>query len=231
VRAFALLPGAARGGLGRVRAGELALYMVYPLLVMLIIGGGIGPQPRYSLSCTPFLAVPAAAACLALRGRRARAALACLLVLAPLAGSIRHDVLLGRPDTRHALADTLARLSAGGQRVAVESGLVLASRRLPPGARRFPPGGDYRNWPVDVDARRALLADLPADVLACSFNLRVALSADGGVMESLGWRLHDTLDPGRLGRTFVPNDPARLACDLWLVHRPGPRIEFWERAD
>ncbi|MHC5210828.1 MAG: hypothetical protein ACYTG2_08935 [Planctomycetota bacterium] len=231
VRALALLPGLRRSGLGGVRARELALFLVYPLIVLAVIGGGIGPQPRYSLSCTPFLAVPMAAACLALPGRRARAVLAGLLVLAPLAGSIRHDVLRGRPDTRVALADVLDGLSADGQRVAVESRLVLPTRRLPPGAARFPPGGDYRAWAGDVEARRAVLAAVPARILACSLATRVALSADERVMETLGWRLADTIEPGRSGHSLVPNDPGHLVPDLWLATRPGPRIELWERRD
>ena len=39
---------------------------------------------------------------------------------------------------------------------------------------RFPPGGDYRAWAGGVDARRALLASMPATILACSFDTRVA---------------------------------------------------------
>lgn len=230
-RALALAAAVRRRAFGDVRARELALFFAYPLVVLLVIGGGIGPQPRYSLSCTPFLAVPAAAACMALRGRRARATLAGLLVLAPLAGSIRHDVLIGRQDSRHAMTDSLRALSAAGRRVDVEAGLVPPTFRLPPGCRRFPPEGDYRSWGAGVDVRRAMLAGSSADVLACSFETRVALSADAGVMRSLGWRLVDTIDPGRRDRAFVPGDPALLAPDLWLATRPGPRIEFWERVE
>jgi hypothetical protein len=231
VRALALLPGARRGGLGGLRPGALALHFVYPLIVLVVIGGGIGPQPRYSLSCTPFLAVPAAAACLGLRRRGARAALAGLLVLVPLAGAVRHDVLRGRPDTREALAERLVTLSRDGRRVTVEPSLTLPTRRLPPGATRFPPDGDYRAWAGGVAVRRALLASVPAAVLACSVETRVQLSADEQELGRLGWRFAGSIDPGRLGRSFVPNDPAWLLPDLFLARRPGPRIEFWERTD
>jgi hypothetical protein len=230
-RVVALLAGARRRGFGDAGAGRLLLCLVYPLLIFVVVGAGIGPQPRYSLSCTPFLAVPAAAACLALRRPAWRTVLATLLVLAPLAGSIRHDVLLGRADTRQLLADALVDWSRRGHRVAVESALVLGSRRLPPGVRHFPPGSDFRAWGAGVEARRGMLAAAPADILACSLSTRVDLSADAEVMGRLGWRLVDVIDPGRWERSFMPHDPLYVVPDVWLAKHPGPRIEFWQRSD
>jgi hypothetical protein len=210
---------------------DLVIYGVYPLGVLAALGGLMGAQVRYTLSMTVFLAILAAAGVLALRSRTARVTCAALLVLAPLASSVRYDLLIGGVDTRLAVAELLPRLVSPEVKISIDDKLVFDPRKLPEGVARFPPQGNFRPWYNEgVPPRRTLIES------AVDIHVRVhgpwRNSAIGD--EAMGWfgfELYGLVDSAPPGRSFLPDAPSHIVPDLWRTTRPGPPIEFWTRTE
>ena len=138
----------------------LLLYGSFPLLVFVTMALFVGSPARYALAATPFLAVLAAAACLALP-RGARTVAAALLLLVPLAGTTLYLRLLSRVDTRLSVALLLPRLAEAGATVAVQDRILVDRAALGPAVLEFPPheslaGGEF--------APRLALRDSGADL-------------------------------------------------------------------
>jgi hypothetical protein len=213
---------------GRHRWRDAVAYGCYPVLLILILGTNY-TNVRYSMSATVFLAALAAAGCLAVRLAWARAGLAALLLLAPLASSVRYDILLRRADTRLALDSLLHQLDTTQTRVCVESALVLGPDALPPNVVQFPPDGNFKPWYMQGVSPRATLQGLrPTLFIRTPGRTMNGMLNDDG-MHALGFFRCATVDSGNSEFSFLPDASPALAFDLWRAQRPGPSLEFWSR--
>jgi hypothetical protein len=185
-------------------------------------------RPRYTMYATPFLAPLAASACLAPRRPLVRGVLAGLLVLVPLATSIRHDLLLMRPDTRLILSDLASSLSGAGLSVSVESSLMPTFARRPPGVSTFPPDMDYRAWLRGEATPRQTFVSVQPDVFVRRRDAGGRMTISPIQLAELGYTLAAPLGAAC---SFVPDDPEHVLPELWLADRPGPAVDFWIRTE
>ena len=187
-------------------------------------------RPRYTMYATPFLAPLAASAVLAIPrlpalGLWARRLAAALLVLVPLASSIRSDLLLSRSDTRMATHAALPALQQSGLRVVVQADILPAVVGVPPGVSLFPPNADYRDWMTKKETPRRTLMRLQPDVFVRGAGARHVTDFD---LQHLG------LVPAHVfgaETIFVPDDPMWVLPELWRADRPGPRIVCMARKE
>jgi hypothetical protein len=222
---------------GRAQRRDLLLYGTYPLIVLLVMQTVFGGQVRYLLTVAPFLAPLAAAAFLELRPRGLGVALAPLLVLLPLAGSLRYDALLRTTNTRVGLdallaavndSESLARESAAPLAIAATDRVVLNAGALPPGVVVLPTYDEpSRRGQGAVTARKAL-RDSGAVVYARVPGLGFALGPlDASALEQLGFSLYGTIRAGPAGRQVLPDVPDHVTTHLWAATRTGPPVELW----
>lgn len=225
--------------LRRRPARELVLHSGYPLAVLLVMGVLVGAHVRYLLAALPFLAVLAASGALAWRRPAVRVALAALLVLVPLAGTLRALRLLGTTDTRVALAGLLERAARGpgdgpgAERaaplsVALQDRLVLDRSRLPSGVFEFPPHGGLAPWAGKGRSPAERLRASGAEVYARVTGFAWANGPlDAATMTRLGFTLWGTLESAPLSRLYLPDLPDDMFPGLWRTTRIGPPIEIW----
>ena len=207
----------------------LLLYGSFPLLVYLTMGLFVGSHARYALAATPFLAVLAAAGCLALP-RWGRAVAAALLLLVPLAGTTLYLRLLTRVDTRLSAALLLPRLAEAGATVAVQDRILVDRAALGPAVLEFPPHESLAG--AAEFAPRLALRDSGADVyLRATGSLWSRGPLAPVDLATLGFSLHGVLRGGRASTFDLPDLPDRLASQLIEAPRPGPTIEVWTTAD
>jgi hypothetical protein len=213
---------------GRHRWRDALAYGCYPVLLLLLLGTNY-TNVRYSMSATVFLAPLAAAGALALRPAWARAGLAALLVLAPLASSVRFDLLLRTPDTRCALDAMLRGFGTMQTRVSVESSLVLGTEGLPRNVVQFPPLGNFKPWAFQRATPPMTLKESNAGIFVRvpSHNFDGRLNAD--VLAALGYRRCAVVDSGNGDFSYLPDAPPDLVVDIWRSRGPGPSMEFWSR--
>ena len=226
---FVLLRAVGRGAPAAGPRRALLLYGSFPLVVYLTMGLFLGTHARYALAATPFLAVLAAAGCLALP-RGARAVAAALLLLVPLAGTALYLRLLTRVDTRLSAALMLPWLEAAGATVAVQDRILVDRAALGPAVLEFPPHGSLAS--SGDFAPRLALRDSGADLYLRATGSqwsRGPLSPDD--LAALGFRLHGVLRGGRASTFDLPDLPDRLASQLVRASRPGPTIELWTTAE
>lgn len=202
---------------------DVVLYGVPAAAILAGIGLVHMARPRYTMYATPFLAPLAASAVLAIPAaprswRVLRWAAAALLVLVPLASSIRSDLLLSRSDTRIATHDALAPLAQAGLRVVVQADILPAVVGVPPGVTLFPPNADYRNWMSKKESPPQTLLRLKPDVFLRSAG---ATNVSEQELQIMGF-----LPAVELGvaTTFVPDDPMWVLPELWRAVRPGPQV-------
>ena len=187
-------------------------------------------RPRYTMYATPFLAPLAASAVLAIPrlpalGPWARRLAAALLVLVPLASSIRSDVLLSRSDTRMATHAALPALQQSGLRVVVQADILPAVVGVPPGVSLFPPNADYRDWMTRKETPRRTLMRLQPDVFVRGAGARHVTDFD---LQHLGLVPAHAFGAETI---FVPDDPMWVLPELWRADRPGPRIVCMARKE
>jgi hypothetical protein len=235
----------------RRSARDLLLYAGYPLAVLAVMGVLVGAHVRYLLAALPFLAVLAASGVLAWRARSGRAALAALLVLVPLTGTLHALLLLGTCDTRVALAGlleratlgTAARVGTGGApgeaggglptatpplAVALQDRLVLDRSALPPGVFEFPPHGGLVSWASKGGAPADVLRGSGAEVYARVPGFAWANGPlDDAAMTRLGFTLWGTFRSAPRSRLYLPDLPDDMFPGLWRTTRTGPPIEIW----
>jgi hypothetical protein len=235
----------------RRSARDLLLYAGYPLAVLAVMGVLVGAHVRYLLAALPFLAVLAASGVLSWRARSGRAALAALLVLVPLTGTLHALLLLGTSDTRVALAGlieratlgTAARVGTGGApgeaggglppatpplAVALQDRLVLDRSALPPGVFEFPPHGGLVSWASKGGAPADFLRKSGAEVYARVPGFAWANGPlDEAAMTRLGFTLWGTFRSAPRSRLYLPDLPDDMFPGLWRTTRTGPPIEIW----
>ncbi len=213
---------------GPLRARDAVAYLIFPAVIVVVMGMLLGAKVRYAVAVLPFVAPLAAAAALSLRPRAVATSAAVVLVLLPLAGSMRYLSLLDSADTRFSAAALAAALATPEHPVALEDRLVVDRTRFKHGVREFPPYGDLAQWSQGpFDPRRAL-RDGGAEVFMRSTGARWSRTQlDAMNLHALGFRPYGTLAGGPVGRLFLPDCPDRLALDLWRASRCGPPIEIW----
>jgi hypothetical protein len=208
------------------------LVIGFPLLWFVAIGASRLAFDRYMLPMLPFLAILAAYG-LALgveliRRPRLRVAVAvalALVIIAPgILNSTRHDVILGRTDTRAQLAAVLARLDGGTLRVM--SGHYLMSVVSGNAPRLV--------WLSDVD-RSGDAADI---IVFDSYSHDRWVQSGGRWHPPQADRASErwsgiSISPYRVARENVAYSPQSLYSpylpDLWARERPGPYIELLSR--
>jgi hypothetical protein len=182
-------------------------------------------RPRYTMYMTPFLAPLAASAVLALPQPLLRRALAALLVLVPLASSVRYDhLMLGRTDTRLALSAWLEPLSSSGLRVVAQADIVPSLVALPRGVMLFPPDADYRVWMTKSQTPLQTFMSQRADVFARRRDAPIEIGMNPEVLQRMGYVLAAQLGADT---AFVPDDPGWVLPELWQADRAGPPMDFW----
>jgi len=213
---------------GRHRWRDAIAFGSYPVVLLLLLGTNY-ENVRYSMSAVVFTAVFAAAGALSLRGRVPRAALAALLVVAPLASSVRFDLLLRRTDTRLAVDSLLCEMRGDNASIAVESALALDPSKLPKAVSEYPPRGDFKPWTTQGVPPRTTLSELhPSLFVRRRGEMGMGFLRDG-VLEAMGFWRCAIVDTGATGSTCLPDAPQALCLDIWRARRPGPSIEFWAR--
>ena len=201
---------------------DIVLHGVPAAAILAGIGVVHMARPRYTMYATPFLAPLAASAVLAIPAARPwralRWAAAALLVLVPLASSIRSDLLLSRSDTRMATHDALEPLSKAGLRVVVQADILPAVIGVPAGVSLFPPNQDYRIWMHKIETPPQTLLKLKPDVFLRSAG---ATNVTEQELEIMGFA--PAVELG-VATTFVPDDPMWVLPELWRASRPGPQV-------
>lgn len=205
---------------------DALLYGAFPLVTLASIVLVMGARPRYAMYATPFLAVLAASAVMASRRRTLRVVLAALLVLVPLATSVRMDRLLARGDTRISVLQALSNLEQPGLSSAIQADLAPSGIPLPPRAKLFPPRGRYARWMRGKGTPAETLAAIAPDVFVREFGAGGPLVLGVGELRRAGF-----VRIGLVGSktSFQPDEPARIWPDIWLAARPGPAVEVWAR--
>ena len=209
---------------------DVFLYGVPAAAILAGIGTVHMARPRYTMYATPFLAPLAASAVLAIPAatrpaRVLRWAAAALLVLVPLASSIRSDLLLSRSDTRMATHDALEPLSKAGLRVVVQADILPAVIGVPAGVTLFPPNADYRIWMKKTETPPQTLLKLKPDVFLRSRGATNVTEQDLQIMGFI-----PALELG-VETTFVPDDPMWVLPELWRAERPGPQVVCMARKE
>ncbi|MHC5212008.1 MAG: hypothetical protein ACYTG2_14920 [Planctomycetota bacterium] len=231
VRAFCLVLFGVACLRGRLRPRDGLVYGLYPAIALCVIGAGIGAQPRYAMSATPFLAVLAAAGVLSVRAAWPRRVLVALLLVVPLSTAIRYDLLIDRPDTRVTMASVLGSIASPETRVTINHELVLNPNRIPAHVVTLPPGGDYRVMQTGSDWAIRLLAESSTLIFVRPSGAWAADSADDEQLLALGFQFYGSLAGGADGTDFLPDAPQHPTLDIWTVQRPGPTIEVWVRSE
>jgi hypothetical protein len=207
---------------------DVVLHGVPALTIMLGICLFIKSRPRYTMYATPFLAPLAASACLAIPSTALRRLAAGVLVLVPLASSIRSDLLLSRSDTRMAMHASLPALAETGLRVVVQSDIVPALVSVPAGVSLFPPNGDYRIWVKKTETPRQTLLRLQPDVFVRNSVATGPLGVTDLDLKAMGLLVAQQLGTGA---AFVYDDPEWVLPELWRAERNGPGIEYLTRKE
>jgi hypothetical protein len=209
---------------------DLVLYGAFPALVLPFTGIFLEGHVRYLLPALPFLAVLAAAGCLAVRPVAVRAACVALLVLVPLACSVRALALLQTVDSRLALDALLSELNAGPEpplTVALQGALVLDRGALPPGAVEFPAYGDLARWDEAAAPREELRRTGAALYARAPGTHWAAGPLNDASMQWLGFERYGQLGRAAPSRVYLPDVPDALCSELWRAGRTGPPIELW----
>jgi len=187
-------------------------------------------RPRYTMYATPFLAPLAASAVLAIPrvpaiGLAARRLAVALLVLVPLASSVRSDLLLSRSDTRMATHAALPGLQQSGLRVVVQADILPAVVGVPPGVSLFPPRADYRDWMTKKETPIQTLVRLKPDVFVRGHGATNVTALD---LQYMGLVRAHVFGAETI---FVPDDPMWLLPELWQAQQPGPQIDCMARKE
>jgi hypothetical protein len=218
--------------LRRRRAWDAAALGLLYAVALVVVAGTNYTHPRYALSATPFLAVPAAVVACGQRGGRSRAAAAALLLLAPLATSLRYDALLGAPHTGERAHAIVARAAEAGLRVAVQDHLMLRGVQTPPGVGAFPPGRSFRDWTTGRERPLDTLRRMDPDLLLLGPpELGGVHQPSGEQLEALGYRRAQTLSSSPAVSPSLPDATKAMAFDVWRARGLGPTITFWARDD
>jgi len=216
----------------RLPGRDALIYGVYPLIAFSVIGAGIGAQPRYAMSNTPFLAVLAAAGALSIRPALPRRALVLLLLAVPLATSVRFDmVMLETVDTRLAVHRVLGRLASPEMPVAISHELALKPSRLPANVDTVPPSGDYRVTSKGSDWGIQVLAQSPCQIFIRPSGQWAGRGSTNRALRELGFQRYGAVRGGTIGSDFLPDAPQDPTLAIWTLPRTGPTIEIWVRSD
>lgn len=216
----------------RLPGRDLLIYGLYPVIAFGVIGAGIGGQPRYAMSNTPFLAVLAAAGALSIRHALIRRTLVLLLLAVPLATSIRYDaMILETLDTRVAIHRILGRLATPEMPVAINYELALTPRKMPADVEVVPPRGDYSVMRLGSDWGVQLLADSPAKVFIRPIGHWAGPGSTNRKLRAIGFTRYGVVRGGVIGSDFLPDAPQHPSIAIWTVPRTGPSIELWVRTD
>jgi dolichyl-phosphate-mannose-protein mannosyltransferase len=176
---------------------------------------------------------------------------AALALAVPLAQSLRFDSLLDEADTRVTLQRVLGE-KPGDLRTAVQAGIYSHWLRRkgselerpapvqaghardwqdkPPGVEMFPPDGDFRIWRTGKTPEMSLEASGAVVFVLARFT-RDPEKSERIDLPRIGFRKIGEISPGRLPASALPDAPDYLIPDLWLAHRPGPRIEIWVKTE
>jgi len=157
--------------------------------------------------------------------RPVRVAAAALLVVSPLAASIRYDWLLGAGDTRLQLAAAIRGLEHPGGKALVEDRLLPRGVPSPPGVGRFPANGDFLPWMRGETTRRETFEAIGPVLFVREPVAGNRLEPE--VVTRAGLRLVGLLEPGALGDSDLPDPTEAMAIDVWRARCSGPVIEIW----
>jgi hypothetical protein len=206
---------------------DCVVFGVYPAIVFVALGTSY-TEVRYTLSATPFLCIPAAAAILVIGPIPVRAALGALAILVPLATAVRYDALLGRADTRLVLHSKIPALMRCAVTTAIDDSLLLRPVDLAPPISDFPPRGNHKLWPpLGTELPHLTLLRLDAKLYIRARNDQSESIVSTSQLGQHKFRLAGEIPGAPYSRSILPDAPDNLMLTLWRAERPGPTIEFW----